>query len=60
MDLTESKLEGCLTLTEKQHIAATARTLIRLLQECDDEEFVDKVVDCVTNFELIPLFPEYI
>lgn len=38
-----------MTLQEKQKIAATARKLIRLLLECDDEEFVNKVVSCVQD-----------
>lgn len=38
-----------MNLNEKQYIAAAARTLIRLLQECDDDEFVDLVVCCVAS-----------
>lgn len=38
-----------MTLEEKQLIAATARKLIRLLDNCDDDKFVDFVLDCVTG-----------
>lgn len=34
-----------MTLEEKQLIAATARKLIRLLDNCDDDKFVDFVLD---------------
>lgn len=40
-----------MTLSEKQKIAAAARTLIFLLQDCEDEEFVDKVLACVNDCE---------
>jgi hypothetical protein len=38
-----------MTLEEKQLIAATARKLIRLLEDCDDDEFINLVVDCVVS-----------
>ena len=38
-----------MTLSEKQKIVATARALIFLLEDCDDEEFVDKVLACVND-----------
>lgn len=38
-----------MTLEEKQLIAATARKLINLLDNCDDEKFVNFVVDCVVG-----------
>ena len=38
-----------MTLKEKQVIAATARKLIRLLEECDDNDFVDLVLECVAS-----------
>lgn len=38
-----------MNFVEKQEIAATARKLIRLLQICDDENFVDEVVGCVQD-----------
>lgn len=40
-----------MTLSEKQKIAATAIALIFLLEDCDDEEFVDKVLACVNDCE---------
>ena len=46
-----------MTLTEKQTIAAAARTLIRLLEECDDGEFIELVLECVCENDLIPLSP---
>ena len=44
-----------MTLGEKQLIAATARKLIRLLDDCDNDEFVDLVLDCVTSNDDYPL-----
>lgn len=38
-----------MTLEEKQAIAATARRLIYLLENCDDAEFVDLVLNCVMS-----------
>lgn len=38
-----------MTVSEKQKIAAIARNLIFLLEDCDDEEFVDKVLACVND-----------
>ncbi len=34
---------------EKVEIAATARKLITLLDQCDDMEFVDEVINCVVS-----------
>lgn len=45
-----------MTLEEKQLIAATARKLIRLLENCDDDAFVDLVVDCVASNIDYPLY----
>lgn len=36
-------------IKEKQRIAAEARSLIRMLDSCDDDKFVDFVVDCVVS-----------
>lgn len=36
-------------LKEKQHIAAKARELIRLLLHCDDLDFVELVVEAVVG-----------
>ena len=44
-----------MTLEEKQVVAATARKLIRLLELCDDGEFVDLVIDCVASNVEYPL-----
>lgn len=51
-------MEANMNLSEKQRIAAIARQLIRLLQECDDENFVEKVVDCVVNGDETPIIEE--
>jgi hypothetical protein len=45
-----------MTFEEKQLIAATARKLIRLLDNCDDDEFVDLVLDCVASNVDYPLY----
>lgn len=47
-----------MTLQEKQALAATARTLIEKLQECDNHEFVDLVLECVVSADDYPLQPE--
>lgn len=44
-----------MTLKEKQAIAAAARTLICYLESCDDWQFVDLVVDCVSAADPAPL-----
>ena len=49
-----------MNLSEKQKIASIARTLIRELEFCDDEEFVELVVECVTAANNVPLEPEYL
>ena len=49
-----------MTLTEKQALAATARTLIHRLIECDDMEFADLVLECVMSADDYPLQPENI
>lgn len=38
-----------MTLEEKQVIAATARKLISLLENCDDGEFVDDIITSVVS-----------
>ena len=43
-----------MTLKEKQTIAATARTLIRLLNECDDADYVEQVIFSVSDGEIYP------
>lgn len=47
-----------MTLTEKQDIAATARVLIWKLQACDNQEFVDLVLECVASADEYPLQSE--
>lgn len=47
-----------MTLSSKQHIAATARQLIYQLHDCDDEEFVDMVAECVRDCDYIPIQAE--
>ena len=47
-----------MTLPEKQEVAAVVRKLIRLLENCDDEEFVALVLECVCDGDLTPLSSE--
>lgn len=49
-----------MNIYEKQKIAAAARTLITELEFCDDEEFVELVVECVATADPSPLEPEYL
>lgn len=49
-----------MNIYEKQNIAAIARTLITELEFCDDEEFVELVLECVTTADSSPLEPEYL
>lgn len=49
-----------MNIYEKQKIASIARTLIRELKFCDDEEFVELVLECVTTADPSPLEPEYL
>lgn len=49
-----------MTINEKQSIATTARTLIRQLEFCDEEEFVDLVVNCIASADPCPIYPEAI
>lgn len=49
-----------MNIYEKQKIASIARTLIRELEFCDDEEFVELVVECVATANSVPLEPEYL
>lgn len=37
-----------MTLSEKNEIIVAARELISLLEDCDDFDFVDTIIDCVT------------
>lgn len=47
-----------MTLGKKQYIAATARTLIRELDCCDDGDFVALVLNCVNDCDPVPLAVE--
>ena len=49
-----------MTINEKQKIAAIARNLIEELKYCDDEEFVDLILECVRDADLLPLYPDYL
>ena len=43
-----------MTKIEKENIARAARTLILLLNACDDPEYVDEVVSCVQDGVIYP------
>lgn len=45
---------------EKQKIASIARTLIRELEFCDNEEFVELILECVATANPVPLEPDYL
>lgn len=47
-------------ISEKQKIAAIARNLIQELEYCDDEEFVNLVLECVRDANPCPLYSEYL
>lgn len=49
-----------MNIYEKQKITSIARTLIRELEFCDDEEFVELVLECVTTANSALLEPEYL
>lgn len=49
-----------MNIYEKKKIASIARTLITELEFCDDEEFVELVLKCVTTANPVPLEPEYL
>lgn len=49
-----------MNIYEKQKIAAIARTLITELEFCDEEEFVELVLECVATANNVPLDPEYL
>lgn len=49
-----------MNLKEKQEIAAIARRLIALLQECDDEDFVDDVIGCIQDGDKTILDPQHL
>ena len=45
-------------LEEKQIIAATARQLIHMLENCDDDRFVDLIISCVVADDTYLIEPE--
>lgn len=47
-----------MTIQEKQFLASYARELITRIQFCEDGEFVDLIVDCVSSGDTMPLEPE--
>lgn len=49
-----------MNIYEKQKIAAIARNLIQELEYCNDEEFVDLVLECVRDANPFPIYPEYL
>lgn len=49
-----------MTMDEKLKIAKTARKLIWLLNTCDDDEFVDEVLQCVQDGDGLMLEPNYL
>ena len=49
-----------MNIYEKQKIASIARRLIRELEFCNDEEFVELVLECVNSANNVPLELEYL
>lgn len=49
-----------MNINEKQKIAAIARNLILQLEYCDDEEFVDLILQCVNESNPFSIYPEYL
>ena len=49
-----------MNISEKQKIAAIARNLIQELEYCDDEEFVNLVLECVRDANPYSLYSEYL
>lgn len=49
-----------MNIYEKQKIASIARTLIRELEFCDDEEFVELILECVATANPVPIEVEYL
>ena len=43
-----------MTIADKQAIAAAARVLIHLLNECDDPDYIDEVCNAVSDGEIYP------
>lgn len=49
-----------MTINEKQYIAAIARNLIQAFEYCDDEEFIELILECVRDNNPFPIYPEYL
>ena len=49
-----------MNICEKQKIASIARTLITELEFCDDEEFVELVLERVATANPVLLEPKYL
>lgn len=47
-----------MTIKEKQFLAGYARELITRLEFCEDDDFVDLIVQCVISADKLPLEPE--
>jgi len=49
-----------MTIKEKQFLALHARELVKRLQLCEDDEFVDFIISCVVSGDDFALEPENI
>lgn len=49
-----------MNINDKQKIAAIARKLIKELEYCDDDEFINLIVECVRDANPYPIYPEYL
>lgn len=49
-----------MNINEKQKIAAIARNLIQELEYCNDEEFIELILECVRDGDPFPIYPEYL
>lgn len=49
-----------MNVNDKQKIATIARNLIQELEYCDDEEFIELIVECVRDANPYPIYPEYL
>lgn len=49
-----------MTINKKQKIASIARNLIQELEYCDDEKFIDLILECVRDANPYPIYPEYL
>lgn len=49
-----------MNINDKQHIASIARKLIQTFEYCDDDKFIDLIVECVRDANHYPIYPEYL